>query len=309
MEEKEEKKKEATTKVNQSVSVSVLVAIIMILACLVVYLAMDKIGLFGGKLEGTVKEKTTEEGIQSVELSSTEAQELIKYVPVPMTPEWIDNAFLSKKVTPEEMDINHLMYNVMQRTTKNNNCTIEHMNANGLCDFTLKVEDVKVNLKSMYGDAISYLPNKVDGGSLWHCTLEGDVYACSNSGGGYCTGGPVDSYFKENNQIVKYQRAEKEYENLYVYVKYARVEVSAPSVGCERDLTTNEVTLQLYKYGTGTEKIIKNVLNGTDYYKANDTTPLSEKLYNQFGVQFTDYKLTYKIDGVHYTLVSVEPVE
>jgi len=302
------------SKKGSSVLVIFLIIIIIAMGCVIGYLVMnsrDKETSSGNKEE----QQTETEEINFASLTEIEAQKLIGQIPIPFALEWKDTGFLDKKVTTSDMDINHLMYIAMHNVNRQGyeTCTTELTNANRLCDFTLKVEDVKSSFEKLYGTSLS-ITDKVDGKFLWHCTRVNDLYACSNSGGGYCTAGSVYEYFGAGFGIYirKYQKAEKDENNLYVYVKFARIEIEAPSVdeggvACAKDWKPEEVTVKMYKYGTGDELITS--VNGKDYYEENATKILEDKLYDQFSTQFTDYKITYKINGTNYSLVSVEPVK
>ena len=247
--------------------------------------------------------------IKEFELDEEEADKLVSYVPEarPYDREKEYSAFDSKKVTTSEMDNNWLVYRAMQDVTKKGECTTEQFNKNGICDFTLSLDDVKQSVKNLYGDVKIDYPNKVEDNFLWHCTLDNTVYACSNSGGGYAVNEATE-YFKlygNTRTFTKLQKAEKDNNNLYIYVKYGKVEfVYDESIV---NVQPGDLTFRVRKYGTGDEVIDETVLSGADFYEENASLTFYEKLYNQFNDKMTTYKITFKIDNNKYHLVSVEP--
>ncbi len=262
------------------------------------------------KQESEKKEDNKEEDkLVPVNLNEEEIKKLVNIVPVsePYSSENEYSAFDNKKVETKDMDVNWLVYKAMIFVTEKGTCTEEQFQLNGLCDFTLKKEDVEKSVKNLY-DASITLPNKVDSNFLFHCTLDNDVYACSNTGGGYVLNN-VMIYFDVvgNRTFVKYEKAEKDSKYLYLTVKFAKYEFVYDNQNLY--LQPGEITFRIRKYGTGNEVIDETILNGEDYYEENASKSFDEKIYEKFGDKLTTYKLTYKIDGDSYKLVSTEPVE
>lgn len=259
--------------------------------------------------ENNSNNKEKSNGLEEVKLTEDEAKVLLGEVPIPSKYQgWEDSAYLDKKVLLSDMNKAHLIYNAMKRSIIGQDCTEELMKQNGLCDFTYKVEDVKKSLNDIYGENSIELLDKVEDSFLWHCTRVGEVYACSASGGGFCA---TDvSYYLSSDHYVKYQNAKKDKDYLYLMVKFARIETDFGGANeCSESLKPENATIQLYKDDSSDEKILSETLNGSKYYEENASKSLSEKLYEEFGTKFTDYKITYKINGEQYSLVSVEPVQ
>ena len=259
------------------------------------------------------KEDEKEESIKEVQLEAEETDKLISYVPeaTPYNKDRDYSAYDSKKVSINEMDANWLVYRAMQDVSNKGECTTEQFNLNGICDFTLQLEDVKTAVKNLYGSVNINYPNVVENNFLWKCTLDNDVYACSNTGGGYAAN-EVSQYFRlagTTRTFTKHIKAEKDSENLYLYVKYAKMEMVFDEQNVDA-ISASDVTFRIRKYGTGNEVIDDNILSGSDYYEENASVTFYDKIYEQFKDKLTNYKITYKITGDNsYNLVSVEPVK
>ena len=289
-------------KKNNGIFIISVIILVLAICCFIGYFIFTK-----DNVKGSDNKKSTS-GLEEVKLTEDKAKLLIDYVPIPSKYQgWKDSAYLDKKVLLSDMDKAHLIYNAMRNTTSEEGCTEELMKQNGLCDFTYKVEDVKKSLNEIYGENAIELLDKVEDSFLWHCTRVGEVYACSASGGGFCATNV--SYYLHSDHYVKYQSAKKDKNNLYLMVKFARIETDFGEADvCSESTKPENATIQLYKYDSSNKKILNDTLNGSKYYENNASKSLSDKLYEEFGNKFTDYKITYKISGEHYYLVSVEPI-
>ncbi len=308
MEENKENVVETPKKKSKAPMILGLVVGLAIIAAALVVLLTNK----PTEPEKDKEEPPVEDKIEETTLSEEEATKLIGYVPysTPYSKEKDYSAFDSKKVSVNEMDANWLVYNAMIEVTNKGTCTTEQFNLNGLCDFTLTKADVEKKVKELYGDANIEYPNVVGNNYLWHCTLDKDVYACSNSGGGYALS-DVGKYFDlEGSRVfTKYQKAEKDSKTLYLYVKFGKLEMVYDEQNAA-ELKASDITFRVRKYGTGNDVIDEAILNGQDYYEANSDKKIYDKVYEKFGEKMTTYKLTYNItSGGLYNLVSVEPVQ
>ena len=174
--------------------------------------------------------------------------------------------------------------------------------------YAYKVADVKKSLENMYGTSLS-LKDVVKYNTdnpTWFCLRKDDDYVC-DSESGYAFLGPVSLYFEMGYDlnIRKYDKKKIDGNNLYLYVKYARVVIDAPE-SYSGDWKPEDITLKIYKYGNGSDLIAS--ANGKDFYDENPTMLLDDKLYEKYGNKFTEYKITYEKNGNNYTLVSVEPM-
>ncbi len=296
---------------NRAPIIIILLILLAIIGFGVFYLLSNSNDNNNNNQESEKKEDNKKEDkLVPANLDETEIAKLINIVPVsePYSNEREYSAFDNKKVETKDMDTNWLVYKAMKMVTEKGTCTKEQFQLNGLCDFTLKKDDVEKSINNLYGDVSITLPNKVDSNFLYHCTLDNDVYACSNSGGGYALN-DVMIYFDVvgNRTFVKYEKAEKDSKNLYITVKFAKYEFVYDTQNDK--LQPEEITFRIRKYGTGNEVIDETILNGKDYYEENASKTFNEKIYEKFGNKLTTYKLTYKIDGDSYKLVSTEPVE
>ncbi len=258
-------------------------------------------------------EHVEKDTIEEVQLSEDEFNELISFVPeaTPYDNSREYSAYDSKKVNVSEMDVNWLVYRAMQDVSNKGECTTEQFNLNGVCDFTLQLEDVKTAVKNLYGNVNINYPTVIENNFLWKCTLDNDVYACSNTGGGYAVSeaGIYLQLAGTTRTFTKQIKAEKDNNNLYLYVKYAKMEMVFDEQNVDA-IPASDVTFRIRKYGTGNEVIDENILNGSDYYEENASVTFYDKIYEQFKDKLTTYKITYKITGDNsYNLVSVEPVQ
>lgn len=245
--------------------------------------------------------------MENISLTEGEANTLIDSVPIPSKyVGWSDSAYLDKKVLIADMDANHLIYNAMKATTFGEECNEELIKQNGSCDFTFKVDEVRETLDNLYGKDVVPLLDKIEKNLLWKCSRVGDTYGCSVSTSKFCATNV--SYYLRGDHFVKYQRAEKDGNYLYLIVKFARIEADYGGNECNEQLKPENVKIQLFKYDSLEEKMVTDTINGSKYYEEKADKTLSEKLYEEFGKKYTDYKITYKINGEHYSLVSVEPI-
>ena len=311
MEEKEEEKKK-----NNTGLIVIIVVLVLIVLLLVGYICINKLN--NNKNNNQDNTSTNVEGkdndkekvkLKTVELSDDEFQKLIGIIPMegdtPITND-IYTPFDNKKLTISDMSTRWMYAKASQKVTSKGECTQELFQLNGLCDFTLKRDDVNAMVKKLYGDINVEAPAKIDGEFLWHCTLKDDTYSCSNSGGGYAVSEP-GSYFSKN-LIIKLEEAKKDDNNLYVYIKYARIKYEKNDYYDVKN--ANDIKFKLLKYGTSDELIDgTNELIGSDFYEYPVKTTLVDKLYNEYKDKLTNYKITYKINGSDYTLVSIEPTK
>lgn len=244
----------------------------------------------------------------------TEEEKLIDYVPVPSLLNWSDNGFLNKKQTLSDLNVDHLMFLAMDKLEQEDYEAWEELrdkveqNFSGRI-FSYKVADVKKSFENMYGTSLS-LKDEIsyDVVPTWYCVRVDDDYVC-NKESGYCSNGPINYYFNMGYDvhIREYQKKEIDGKNLYLYVKYARVAFDVPHDACGEEWNPKEIGVKIYKYGTGNELIA--TANGGEFYEENFTELLEDKIYEKYGSQLTDYKITYMNNGGYYTFVSAEPVQ
>ncbi len=245
----------------------------------------------------------------------TKYDEILDYVPTPVARSyyWKDYGFLNRKATAADFDINHIVYNAREKLKAGDQSTcpeVELDGPDGGCQYTYKVADVKKSFEKMYGTTVS-LPDEVSNVD-WSCKRVDDLYVCLKHVGDILNG-PVHYYFgmgydlniKEQYKLVE----DDDSDYIYLHIKYARVVVSVTKNDDDSsiDWKPEDVTLKLYKYGTGSELI--TIVNGKDLYEEKPTKLLEDKLYEKYGNMFTEYKITYKKNGNDYTFVSVEPVQ
>ena len=304
---------EKSNKKNKVPMIICLVGVLLIMA-VAIFVLLSKGGAEEKENQQSGNNKPEEsEKIEEVTLSEEEAEKLISYVPVsfPYSKDNDYTAFTDKKTIVSEMDSKWLIYNAMNKVeNKGNNCNVDLNIINGLCDFTLTKSQVTESIKNLYGDISLELPKEINDNFLWHCTLVDDLYACSNTGGGYATTA-VTSYFGihvPKRQFTRTLKAEKDNSHLYIYVKYAKLEMVYDENN--DNIQPGDITFRIRKYGTGNEVIDETILSGTDYYEDNASKTFYDKLYEQFGDKMTTYKITYNItsEGT-YNLSSVEPVK
>ena len=253
------------------------------------------------------KEEKKEDASTEIKLTDKEKEKLLSYIPesFPYSKDNHYSAYGEDKILVKDMDTNWLVYTAMQYVTEKGECTTELFNLNGLCDFTLKVSDVEKAIKSIYGNINITYPEKVKNNFLWGCTKKDDLYACSNSGGGYLSNS-VTEYFGlyGTRTFAKVESAKKDGNNLVLDVTYARFEFVYDSAN--DDLKAEDLTFRILKYGVGDALVDDTILSGKDYY--NSDKKFIDQIYNEYKDKLAKYKVTYSIDGSNYKLVSVDPV-
>jgi hypothetical protein len=186
-------------------------------------------------------------------------------------------------------------------------CTKKQINANGICDYTVKVSDVKAKLKSLYDVEYSSLPKSIKKACIFSCTLVDDVYACSISGGGYAAE-KYDLYFdtiaSKDNYYTNYVKAEKEDGYLNLYVDFVNVRF-----GNIDSTNLDTYTFKLYKYSNTDDLIIDKTYYGKDFYKEDSVTKFKDQVLKEAKGKTITYKIVYKInDDNTYAWVSAEPL-
>ena len=285
-----------------------IIFVILLLAAAGFALWFFVLGGNGANAKKEEKKEEKEDKPVTLKLSDEEAAKIISAVPyaTPYSNEDPYSAFDSKKLEVKDMSANWMVYNAMTRVETKGECTTEQFELNGICDFTLKKEDVEKEFKKIYGDVKITFPDNVKDNFLWKCSLDNDVYACSNSGGGYVANN-VSTYFNlfGSRNLIKFVKAEKDSKNLYVTVKYAGFEFVYDSNNDQ--LEPGDVTFRILKYGTGKDLVDETILQGTDFYE--EGAKFADKVLAKYEDKLTTYKITYKIDGGNYVLVSTEPVK
>lgn len=228
------------------------------------------------------------------------------------------NVYQNEKVYSSNIDASILFANALdRRKIKSRECTYEEFQANGICDFSFLAKDLLSLVRQNYDYKNDTLPSKINGSGLLHCTLVGDYYACSISGGGFITG-PITIYFEPigYNNITINEKAYKDDKNLYIYQKYANVRNvnydGKTTVMNKDNIPTNElIKFKLYKYGNTDDLLVDEIIDGNDYYEeGKNVKTFSEKLIEKYKDKFTSFKHTFGIreDGTYY-YISAEEVK
>ncbi len=241
------------------------------------------------------------------------------------------NAFGDKKVTVSDMNVNWLVHNTIKSMSYNTNYRkdisvyyseytyggdeylssiyggksakeLEKVQVYGGGDCEgYKISDIKTVIEKKYGNVSVSFPEKVEGDSLSSCTKKDNYYICACPNGGYAMT-KLKNYFGvvmgDSNLLVKYEKAEKDNSNIYLYVKVARA-----------DFKDDYKSFQLYKDGQAKELIVDTTFNSEDFYNNNSSKAFIDAVYEQYKDKMTTYKVTYASVGAHYTLTSVEPVK
>lgn len=258
------------------------------------------------------KEDNKEENkVVEITQQEEEVNKLLEYLPsIKMNLNGIKqySVYQNKKITLNDVDSEILIENAIKHTDeRKTECTNEETNANGLCDFTIKTDDVKKTLKQLYGDNNITLKSKIKGSGLLTCTIVKDNYACSNTGGGW-TATELELYFNVlNSEYTKYLKSEKDDNNLYIYEAYLNYRFN--------DIADNEVEkgkldnykFKLYKYSNTNDLLVNEELSGKDFYDTSST--FKEKIFNYLGDKYITYKHTYKInDDGSYSWIATESI-
>jgi hypothetical protein len=306
-----------TKKKSMSFLIVCLVSVIIVMGGVILYLLLY--GNTDTQEFNSNETKQTEE-LKEAYLTSEVAKKLLDYLPVsrPFTGYIIDDfnnaysVYSNQKVEVSEMDANWMVYNAIRFSKRYSvECTDYGYEQGGANCEAYKIDEINTILDSYYGRNIVKLPERINGDFLFYCDKKNTEYVCHSGGGGYVAG-PIDSYFglphdsAKSKLIVDYDRAEKENNHLYMYVKFARIDFKTP----DNYGKIEDVTFQLYKYGSGNELILDTVFNGKDYYEENVSKQFDDKIIEQFKDKMTTYKITYRVGEMDsYTLLSVEPVE
>ena len=244
------------------------------------------------------------------ELSADEIEKLLGILPT-RTPNTfsneIFNVFQNKKITAKDVNNEILLEEGINHSfaKRNNSCTDEEFAANGICDFTVKVEDVKEIIKNMYDVEVEPLDTFM-GSGLLKCTVVKDNYACSFTGGGW-TASSLGIYFDTmNNYYVKYLSSKKENGYLYMYVGFVRYKFVG---NVDSDATEiDKFNFKLYKNSNTDELLVNDTLYAKDFYEENSTKTFKEKIFDYLKDNTSNFVNVYKIgeDG-SYTWVYTEP--
>ena len=222
--------------------------------------------------------------------------------------------FKESKVKVTDMDKNWIQVRVAKSTDKDTRgtCTEEDNKSPGLCDFTISTKTMSNIIKNNYDIDNFELSTRFHGNFLFNCDNETfkDHYICSASGGGYTfSDEKLVDYFGllGDSAIYKYVKADKDKDYMYVYYKYLFVDYSFDSD--DDNLTAKDITFKLFTSSERKVVVSKDDLNANDYYEEDGKTSFSDKIIKEYENKMQDYKITYKIDGENYKLVSVEPIK
>ena len=266
--------------------------------------------------------------LKDVYLTENVVNRLISIVPVDLNWTQINySAYQNKKVEVSDIDNRYL---IKKAIFSNNgvevSCPDYNLPEGGHTCSAYLIDSVKSTLNSYYGKSNIELLDEVPINNMYSCYIKDNYYVCLQGGGYGVTN--VAQYFgvfcsnEIERFIIEYDRAEKDNNNLYLYVKFARVNFKTT----DSFKTATNTTFQLYKYSNGNELVTDAVLNGKDYcptisskdswgniqyeHDPLDKKTFDEKIYEQFKDKMTTYKITYKVGEIDsYTLLSVEPVK
>jgi len=310
-----------TKKIN-TISLFVLIVgiIFMLVGCVLTITSIDKDNNDNESSNNNENTNNSEENsdeeviIKEIEITDKELKALDNLPVISINNNSIPlyNVFQSKKVTVENVDISIIVANAINKIEHENNCVLDDIKANNLCDFTVKLENLKAKIKELYGDFKYELPTKVQGSGLLSCTITGNHYACSNSGGGFYAG-PLEKYFgvefrTEQGLMLKENiKAETDDEYVYIYQNFARIKLTMKNNNPE---DVNNFEFRAYRYLDTDELLSDKVFLGKDYYEEVPTTPFLTKISKELEGNLTIFKHTFKIaeDG-SYVWVSTEEVK
>lgn len=317
MEEEKEVKEEVKSSKSNKIFIVEIVIIALFLSFGSGFILRDRLGKDSKESNNGIKENNTntennDKENNKVELTTEKVDELLGYLPVSFTK--IDsgekyNVYQNKKISVEDIKTEIILEQgiIHSKDKRINKCTEEEFIANGICDYVVNVSDVKETIKNIYNTDVEILKT-FTGGGLLKCTLVGEKYACSQSGGGWATTS-LGLYFDTlNNYYVKYNNSKTENGYLYVYVDYVRYGfVDSLKNTTER---LDNYDFKLYKYSNTDDLLVDDVLKGKDFYEENDTKTFKEKLFDYLKDNTSKFVNVYKIneDGT-YTWVYTEPVK
>jgi hypothetical protein len=330
----EENREVDTKKKSMSFLVVCLVSIIIVMGGVILYLLLY--GNMGTQeLDSNESKQTTK--LEEVYLTGEEAYELLGYVPI-ATPygggtdavgvDMYYTAFSNEKVMVSDMNVNWLLHNTLWKMRMNHlekdiypystgeaiadeylskmyyGKTTMQIYGGGDCT-AYAISDIQKELESRYGKAGITLPEKIYGDVLTECTKKDSYYICKCANGGYATS-DMSEYFGtwsgDSTLVREYEKAQKDDQRLYLFFKFAKVDF--------KNITDdNQMTFQVYKDRFSKELITDTAFNAKDYYEQNSSKGFIESIYNQFKDKMDTYKVTYKMNGAHYILESVEPVK
>lgn len=218
------------------------------------------------------------------------------------------HVYQDKIVTLEDVDKALLIENAIRHSNQVYGCTEEETMANEVCNFAIRVREIKAYLKKEYGIEEMELVRSISGNGNLKCTLSTDRYGCSISEDELVYNA-LDAYFDVyNDYYTKYLKAEKDENNLYIYEAYVNYRFD------DKDSLTdsiNKYNFKIYKYSNTDELIVEDLQLANDYYdQENNNEPFKDKLFNKVEKNYTTYKHTFKITGENsYSWVSTEPIK
>ena len=248
-----------------------------------------------------------------VSLSEEEVDKLLASLPEIRLSDENFNVYQNTKVSATDLKPRVLLAEGVEGTARElrQECTKEEFQANGICDYSLKVSDVKNTIKKLYNVDVETI-KEFNGSGLLKCTLVKENYACSFTGGGWVIS-PMGEYFDIlQTYFTEFVKSEKDDNYLYVYVKYAGYQFDGENVSDTSDESISNdpsnYKFKLYKYSNTSEALVDGYLNGKDFYDVNAT--FKKKLFSYLGDKAPQFVNVYKInqDG-SYTWVYTEPVK
>ena len=321
---------EENTKKGNGPLIAVLLLIIAAMGCVIAYLLMNSPS--NNKTQSTNTENQKQEEskgkeLKEVYLTDEVAKKLMSYVPTGLRSlKIVYSGYSNKKLEVKDMDNAWLVTNALYKNERAQvSCSGYGYQEGGHSCYAYSIDKITTTLNSNYGKDVVKLPDKVLLNNWNECEKKETAYICLIGGGVAVS--DVSEYFgvieskEADRSLVQYEKAEKEGDNLYLYVKYARLVLKSSD-----DFNTAEkATIQLYKYGTGNELITDTILKGNDYcptitkkdswgntnyiHDPADKKTFDEKILEQFKNKMTTYKLTFKVgEADSYTLLSVEPI-
>ena len=221
------------------------------------------------------------------------------------------SVYQDKKVDAKNVDSKIIVATAISKLEDHGECSMEDWQINdGLCNLTYSTNDIEEKIKELYGNNQYSLPEKVNGSSLLHCTLNNDRYACSNSGGGFS--GKYVNYFGiiyDYANLTKNVKVTKTDKNLYIYQEYAKIGLEVLNDGDKNNL--DNLLFRAYKYSNSDELVNSKTFLGKDYYEEGENiTPFFDKLSEELKGQLTMFKHTFEInENGNYIWISTEEVK
>lgn len=222
--------------------------------------------------------------------------------------------FRENKVKVEDMDKNWIQVKAAKSTDKDTRkeCSDEDKKSFGICDFTIPKKTMADIINNNYDLANFELSNRFENNFLFSCEIDDskDHYICSTTGGGYTfSDQKLIEYFGllGDSAIYKYVKADKDKDYMYVYYKYLFVDYFFDPD--DINISAEDITFKLFTSSDRKVEVSKDELNANDYYEEDGKTSFSDKIIKEYENKMQDYKITYKIDGENYKLLSVEQVK